>query len=262
MCSIQDITGGPSGPTGAEQGLAAQESDLSNTLNANYQQAFGDQMDSLKMLQSTISRIQSGTTGPGFSADELAARTGQIVNQSAANARNIEQVEANQSAGQIFGGASDSSGLARASAIRQQLTGEALSSAENQKAGALENLTAENYGVGRINADKTAAGLEALSGAYGRAASSSLSGRLQAGNEAFSEAEKIHAERDAASGGLGKLIGFGAGLAGKFITGGMAGGGGFGDFMKGGLGALTTGDSGSFLTNPAGYADSGTGQPG
>src|ERR1700719_1793883 len=251
MCNIQDITGGPSGPTGAEQGIAAQESDLSNTLNAHYETAFADQLDSLNMLKSTIGRIQSGQTGTGFSPEELAARTAQITANAGAQARNIEQVEANQGAGQVFAGSQDSSGLARSSAIRQQLTGEALSSAETSKANALENLTAANYNQGRINTDKTAAGLESLSGAYGGAASSSLSGRLQAGNAAFSEAEKLHAERDAASGGVGKLIGFGAGLAGKFITGGMAGGGGFGDFMKGGFGALTTGGRGSFLTHHA-----------
>ncbi len=249
MCKLQDITGGPSGPTSQEQALSQQESDLSNTLDAHYQEAFKDQLDSLNMLKSTISRIQSGQTGPGFSAEELAARTGQIVNQAGASARNVEQAEANQGAGQVFAGSQDTSGLARGSAIRQQLTGEALSAAENQKSAALENLTAANYGQGRINADKTAAGLESLSGAYGGAASSSLSGRLSAGNTAFNMAEKIHQEQDAASGGFGKLLGFGAGLAGKFLTGGMAGGGGIGDFLKGGLGSLA-GDSGMFLKDP------------
>ena len=249
MCSIQDITGGPSGPTSEEQGLAAQESDLSRSLDAHYQQAFADQGESLKMLQSTIGRIQSGQTGTGFSPEELAARTAQITANAGAQARNIEQVEANQGAGQVFAGSQDSSGLARSSAIRQQLTGEALSTAETQKSNALENLTAANYNQGRINTDKTAAGLEALSGAYGGRAGQSLGAELNANQSAFNMAEKIHQERDAASGGLGKLIGFGAGLAGKFITGGMAGGGGFGDFMKGGLGALG-GDSGMFLKDP------------
>jgi hypothetical protein len=236
MCSTQDITGGPTGPTSEEKGLSAQDSDLSGTLNAHYEKAFGDQMDSLNMLKSTISRIQSGTTGPGFSADELAARTGQIVNQAGANARNVQQLEANQGAGQTFGGSSDSSGLARSSAIRRQLTGEAASAGENQKAGALENLTAENYATGRMNADKTAAGLESLSGAYGGAANSSLSGRLTAGQNAFGEAEQLHQEKDAAGGGFGKMLAFGAGLAGDFLTGGLSAGAG--GFMKGGLGAL------------------------
>ena len=116
------------------------------------------------------------------------------------------------------------------------MTGEAASAGENQKAGALENLTAENYATGRMNADKTAAGLESLSGAYGGAANSSLNGRLTAGQDAFGEATQLHQEKDAASGGFGKMLAFGAGLAGDFLTGGLSAGAG--GFMKGGLKAL------------------------
>ena len=233
------------GASSEEQGLEAQGSALSRSLEANYKTSFADQMDALKQLQSQISRIQSGQTGPGFSADELAARTGQIVNQAGANARNVEQAEANQSAGQIFGGASDASGLARASAIRQQLTGEAESAAETQKAGALENLTAANYAQGRENAARTASGLEALSGQYGGAASRDLSGSLSARSSAFSEADKINQENSQASAMLGGLIKAGVGIGSSFLTGGLSNlgagesfGEGVGDFFKGGMEAL------------------------
>jgi hypothetical protein len=227
------------GASDEEKGLQAADSGLSRTLESHYEKAFGDQIDSLNMLKNTISRIQSGQTGPGFSADELAARTSEIVNQSGANARNVEQKLADESAGQIFGGSQDASGLARASAIRQQLSGQALSSAETAKSRALENLTAENYATGRMNADKTAAGLEALSGQYGGIVGTSLSGREAIGKQAFSEAHEINQENSQATAMLGGLLKAGVGLGGAFLTGGLSGGAGFGDFMKGGLGALT-----------------------
>src|SRR5258708_16182476 len=129
------------GASEEEKTIEHRDSGLSQSLESHYNTAFADQLDSLNMLKSTIQRISSGQQGPGFSADELAARQSQIVNQAGANARNVEQVLADRSAGQIFGGASDASGLARASAIRQQTTGEALSAAETQKSNALTNLT-------------------------------------------------------------------------------------------------------------------------
>lgn len=227
------------GASGEETGLEANESALSKSLQANYNTEFADQQEALGQLNSEIQQIRSGQTGPGFGADELAARTSQIENAAGAQARNVEQVEANQSAGQIFGGQQDASGLARASAIRQQLTGEALSASETQKSAALENLTSQNYAQGRANAAQTAGGLEALSGAYGGAASTALQGGLAAGKEAFGEESKITEQNQQASAMLGGLLKAGVGLGGTFLSGGLAGGAGIGDFMKGGLGALT-----------------------
>jgi len=233
------------GASGEEEGLQAADSGLSRSLESHYNTAFADQLDSLNMLKSTISRIQSGQQGPGFSADELAARTSQIVNQSGANARNVEQVLADRSAGQIFGGSQDASGLARASAIRQQTTGEALSAAETAKSNALTNLTAENYSVGRTNADRTAAGLEALSGQYGGIAGTSLSGREAIGKQAFGEAHEINQENSQASVMLGGLLKAGVGIGSSFLTGGLSNlgagesfGEGVGDFFKGGMDSL------------------------
>lgn len=249
MCKIQDITGGPSGPTSTEQSIAQQTSDLSRTLDANYQQNYAQQQSTLKNLQGEISRIQSGDTGPGFSAAENAARTGEIVNNADAGARNLAQAAQDSASGFSFNGTQGGSGLERASAVRQQLNEQALAMGETNKSKLLAENTAENYSQGRRNAAATASGLESLAGQYGATAASDMGGTLSAQKEAFGQAEKLHAEADAASGGFGKLIGFGAGLAGKFLTGGMAGGGGLGDFMKGGLGGLA-GDDGMFLKNP------------
>jgi hypothetical protein len=229
------------GADSEQKGLEAQASGLSRSLQANYGTEFADQQDALKMLNSTIQRISSGQTGPGFGADELAARTGQIVNQSGANARNVEQAEANQSAGQIFGGQQDSSGLARASAVRQQLTGEAESAAETQKSNALENLTAQNYQQGRVNAAQTAGGLEALAGQYGGAAGTALSGSLAANKEAATQENQIYQENNQASALVGGLLKAGVGIAGSAITGGISnlgdGGWDLGAFAKGAAGS-------------------------
>lgn len=233
------------GPSGEEQGLEAQGSALSKTLNADFTQRFAQQNDVLSQLQSEISQIRSGRTGPGFGADELAARTSQIVNQAGANARNVEQAEANQSAGQIFDGRGDASGLARASAIRQQLTGEAESASETQKSNALENLTAANYATGRENAVKTAAGLEALSGQLTPSTYSAQTGQMI--GQTFGQADKINQEQIARSQAIAGLIEKGVMGAATFGMGGMTGlvgtggesfGGKVGDFFKGGMDAL------------------------
>jgi hypothetical protein len=237
------------GPSDEEQGLEAQGSALSKTLTADFTQRFNQQTDVLSQLQSEISKIQSGQTGPGFSAAELNARTSQIVNQAGANARNVEQAEANQGAGQVFAGASDSSGLARASAIRQQLTGEATSAAENQKSAALENLTASNYEQGRINADKTAGGLATLSGQLNPTTYSQQAGQMI--GQTFSQADKINQEQIARSQAIAGLVEKGVMGAATFGMGGIANlgagesfGEGVGDFFKGGMDALGEGAQG------------------
>lgn len=241
------------GATGEERGLEAQTSSLSKSLESSYKQAFADQGNALTQLQSEISQIRSGQTGPGFGAAELAARTGQIVSQAGANARNVEQAEANLSAGQIFGGQQDTSGLARASAIRQQLTGEAQSAAETQKANALENLTAQNYAQGRVNAIQTAGGLEALSGAYGGRSGQSLSGSLSAESTAFSQENEIRKQEAARSQaimgtiekGLTTAATFGAGGMGNLDTQGTSSfGEQIGNFFSGGMDALSGGSGG------------------
>lgn len=223
------------GPTDEEKGLQASSDSFAKTLQGAYGTLFSQQQDTLKNLNSRLNQIGSGTTGPGFGAEELAARTSQIVNESGANARNVEQAEANQSAGQIFGGEQDSSGLARASAIRTQLTGEAESRAENAKSAALNNLTAENYATGRNNAITMAGGLETLAGIenptpYAGAA-------INENQASFGQAKDIQqqqAQEDAAiAGGITSA----AMDAATFGAGALAGNQGFD--LQGGLAALS-----------------------
>jgi len=228
------------GPSGEEQGLEASSSSFSRTLQGAYQTLFGQQQGTLAQLNSRLNQIASGTTGPGFGADELNAKTSQIVNQAAANARNVEQAESNLSAGQVFAGQSDTSGLARASAIRQQLTGEAESAAETQKANALENLTATNYAQGRENAIRTVGGLQTLAGL--ESPTPYASEAVNENQAAFGQANKINQENNQKwsdiAGGITGLVKTGL----SFASGGLANmgeGSGIGDFFSGGLQALS-----------------------
>jgi hypothetical protein len=207
MCNPLSALGVPSGPSGSEQSLAAQESSLSRDLLANYKEEYGAQQQTLGQLTSEINQIRSGTTGPGFGAEENAAYTSQIVNNAAAAERNAQQATQNRAAGvgggSILGGGGASS-LARASGINKQISGEIASAGENAKSTALNQLTAQNYAQGRANAEQTVSGLSRLAGfqdplAYAREASST-------GESAFGNAGQIRKEQDAHDAGIGSLI--------------------------------------------------------
>lgn len=223
------------GASSAEQGNAAAETSLAKSLQADFGTRFGEQSKTMQDLTSVISQIQSGNTGPGFGATEEAARTSNIINQGAAEARNVQQAVADKGAGQAFG--SNSSG--QASAIRQQLNQKAASAASADTSNALIKNTAENYQQGRINAAQTAGGLESLAGIENPDQLASMASGANEG--AFKMNNEINKENT--SGGLfGSLLTAGVGLAGKFISGGMSGLGpggegntNVGDFFKGGI---------------------------
>lgn len=209
---ICDLFGGPSK---TEESLSSQETNLSGSLNAAYQTAYGQQQNTLQSLQSEVSQIQSGNTGPGFGAAELAAKTGQIVNGAAAGARNAQQAAQNQGAGQTFG--NDSSGLQ--SGIRKQINGEIASGAETNENNALTNLTTQNYNQGRANAQATASGLSTLAGienplGYAGAASG-------ANNQAFGQANTINQQEIARSQAIASFAGDAIGTVAGGVLGGI-----------------------------------------
>lgn len=233
------------GPSSEEERLQAESSSLSRSLAANYQKEFSQQQDALARLNVQIGKISNGDTGLGFSAQEDSARRGQIESNAGAEARNITQAVQDQGAGQVFNGQTDSSGLGRASAVRQQLNEEATAHAETQKSNALYNEVAANYDQGRRNASATAAGLDSLAGRYnpGQYASESLS----ANQASFGQADKINQEKIAKSQAIAGLIQKGVMTAATFGMGaatGLEGTGGegffgkIGDAFKGGMDAL------------------------
>src|SRR5579863_4066900 len=93
------------GPSEQEKSLEASTAGLDATLQANYGTLFGEQQDTMMQINSELQQIRSGQTGPGFGAAELAAKTSQIQDTTAAGVRNAQQVAENQGAGQVFGGA-------------------------------------------------------------------------------------------------------------------------------------------------------------
>lgn len=204
------------GASSDESSSQAMESGLAKSLQANYKQMFGEQQGTIEKLNSVINRIESGQTGPGFSAAEENARESQIIANAGAAERNAQQAAQNRAAGGTFAGA-DSSGLAHASGIRSQVNAEIAAAGENQKSTALNENTAENYRQGRLNAAQTEGGLATLAGI--QSPLGYASGASGANQSAFQMAEKINEENS--SGGLfGSLLSAGVGLAGKLIPGG------------------------------------------
>lgn len=206
------------GPSNEEKSLEAANAGLAGSLTANYQTLFGEQQGTMQQLSSEINQIRSGTTGPGFGAAELAARTSQIQNNAAATARNAQQVTENASAGQVFGGASDSNGLNKA--IREQVTGQIATGAQINEGNELNNLTAANYAQGRANAQATESGLATLAGFQNPVPYAQGAGTV--GANAFNEAHTINQEEIERSQAIAGLIGKGIGMVTGGLTGGLA----------------------------------------
>lgn len=245
MCDLNTLMGGPSGPTDAEKTAQQTSSSMAKTLSSNYNTSFAGQTQALQGLNRQVMKFQTGATGRGFDPTEAAAKRAEIVNNVAAGERNAQQAVQNQGAGQSFEGHNDESGLARDAAIRQEVGGDIAASGENAKSAALSQETAADFQQGRANTKETMTGYDALAGQYGSAAHSAMVGSQEANDSAFKQATQIHQEKDAASGGLGKLIKMGVGMAGDFFTGGMAGLAGSaagasqpGAFLSGGFGKM------------------------
>jgi len=230
------------GPSGEEEGLQANSADFARTLDANYSESFANQQDVLQHLQAKINQISSGQTGPGFSGEENAALISGIQNQGAAQERNVTQAVMDRSAGQVFDGMTDSSGLARASAINKQIQERASSAAATNTANALNAETAANFGQGRANAVTAASGLTALAGQYGGAADASMSGAINENAQSFGQANKINQEKNAMAADIMGAVTGAAKTGLSFASGGLSnlGDGGWdaGAFFQGGMDAL------------------------
>lgn len=203
------------GPSGAEEGAQGQIADFSKTLDANYQTIFGEQQATVGRLQSVLSQIQSGETGPGFGGAENAALISQIQNQGAAAARDTAQAVIDRSAGRVFNGQTDTSGLARTSAINKQIQEEAASKAATATAGALSAETAANYAQGRKNAETTASGLSTLAGIENPNAAASST--IEANKVSFDQAAKIQQQKQQATQMVGGIAEAGLGILGGGI---------------------------------------------
>ena len=232
------------GPTSGEENAQAQESQLSKSLMANYQQQYGQQQQVLSQLQSQIGRIQSGNTGPGYGGAENAALISGIQNQGAAATRNATQAALNRMSGQQFGGATDTSGLARTSAIRGQIAGQIGAVGATNTANALNQEQAANYAQGRTNAIQTASALQTMQGDFNPTAYAS--GASSTEQASFGQAHEINVEEQQKAQAIAKFIQQGvmtAATAGMGGIGALGAGESFGegasDFMGGAMNALS-----------------------
>lgn len=215
------------GPSGSEEGLQGQSADFAKTLDANYATLFGEQQATVGRLQSVLGQIQSGETGPGFGGGENAALISQIQNQGAAAARNTTQAVQDRTSGQVFNGQTDSSGLARTSAINKQIQEQAGSAAATNTANALSAETAANFGQGRRNAETAASGLSTLAGIQSPNASAEAG--ISSNKNSFDQASKIQQQQSQMMSMVGGLVqsGLGAlsgGLGNLDMTGNSTGG--------------------------------------
>ena len=237
------------GSSGEEKSLEGSSSAFAKTLQGVFGTALESQKGVLSKLAGVINRISTGMTGPGYGAQEQADRVNQIKTTTAAAERNTQQALQDRSAGQVFGGQSDSSGLGRTSAINKQVAGQVTSNLENKESDLLNQEMIQNYEQGRANAVTTASGLNTLAGDYGAEAGMSETEAINENQIAFQQANKINQENNQWQ---SDLAGLATGLVktgASVATGGLSGG------WKGALTALGGGGTPSFR-------DSGTGQPG
>jgi hypothetical protein len=205
MCSITDLFGGPSKQ---EEGLANSAQSFSNVLSANYGTAFGEQQSTLNNLNQEIQKIETGQTGQGFSAPELAAKNTAAINSAGAASRNAQQAIGNFSAGQGGGG---SSGIM--SGVQEQLRAGAASSAENELSAAQNSIVQQDYQQGRVNAQQTVGGLESLASEYGGAAGGAESGAISENENAFKDQSQIQQQKSQMMSEIGGLVKSGVGIA-------------------------------------------------
>jgi len=209
------------GSSGDEKSLESSSSTFSKTLQSVFSDALASQKGILSKLGGVINRISSGQTGPGYGAQEQQDRVNQIKTTAAAAERNAQQAIQDRSAGQVFGGQSDSSGLGRTSAINKQVAGQIATNVENKEADLLNQEMIQNYEQGRNNAITTASGLNTLAGQYGSEAGMGESGAINENQIAFGQANKINQENNQWQ---SDLAGLGTGLvksAAGFATGGF-----------------------------------------
>lgn len=191
------------GPSGAQKGLANEQSAFFSELQASYAQNFGEQQGILSSLTKALSPIlEAGPNQEGFSASEKAALNSQAINANATQARNAEVVAGSNAGGNT---GVTTGGQKQLEAAIASKAGESLSSEENKI-----NLTSAELGRQNFfNAESGLAGVAGLENPIGYAGSANA-----AGGQAFNEATKIQEMRNQEEADIGGAV---TGLAGGFL---------------------------------------------
>jgi hypothetical protein len=201
------------GPTTAETGLQSQSQSMANTLQSSYSTLFGQQQGTLANLNSSVAKIATGQTGPGFGAQEENANVAGIQNNAEAAAKNADQATQDYLSGQGSGG-----GNGIRSGVAGELKQQASTGAANEESTALNENTRANYQQGRINDQASIAGYANLAGE--ESPNAAAQGEISSNQNSFGQADVIQQQKNA----LGKDIAGGiTSLAGAALTGGMSG---------------------------------------
>jgi len=215
------------GPSGAEKQIGGSEQKLSQIMQSNYIQNFGQQQAVLQSLNNTFTPIvEAGIGQQGFGPQELAALNTQATEGVAANYQKAQQALNTSLA--TRGGGNEILPTGASAALKETLASQA---AQAQSAANL-GITRENYAQGRQNWREATAGLETLGQQYNPVATGGLA--TGANQAAFGEASQIQQQQNQLgadiAGGITSL-----GMGALTFGAGAAGGGGF----AGGLKALT-----------------------
>lgn len=231
------------GPSKQEEANADQTQGFANTLQDYTSTEFKGQQDAINTLKTLNQRIATGDTGYGFSPQLNADLVGQIVSRGAAQAANVTQAAQDAGAGQVFGGATDASGLARTRGTARQLREQAQSAAATSTSNQLAAEDIANINAGRENVLNAANQQQNIVRAYNPTAYAQLAGGEMA--QAGSDYTHIQQEKVQKAQAIGKLVMSAITTAATAGIGGIAGmgdmGGGFSGFAKAGLNALSGG---------------------
>jgi hypothetical protein len=213
------------GPSGAEKGLGAQESSLSNILAQDFGTRFAGQTETLNSLNNTLTGLESGHLLPGYSAETKAALNTEAIDTTGANYGNA----ARAINGQLAGRGGDS-GLE--SGVDQQIKAGIASNAAGQLSKEQLGISLADQNQAVTNTNTFLGGMNALAGqenplGYGSEATN-------ANKTAFSEANQINQENNQAQ---ADIIGGVTALAGAAATPFTRGGTSFMSGMGGGGGA-------------------------
>jgi len=191
---------------------------------------FGDASGIFNDLKSSLGAIVKG--GPdqqGWGAAETNAVNTQIMEQAAANARNVKAAAGNAAAAIGGGNVPTVSGLETAVDTAANL------GVEQQKAQQLSQATVQNYETGRQNYFEAVKGEAALPNVFNTPNQAN-----QVADTAYQNAEKSQQSVDSANNWWQPLVMAGIGAGASFLTGGFSSKASGGNFLKGATGSLNT----------------------
>ena len=227
------------GPSSAMTNLNNRIQAFSQQVSSEATQVFGTASTIVNNLLTSFQKVVAG--GPsqqGMSAAEYNARQSQIIEQSAASARNAKAAVGNAVSAIGGGNVVSPSGLETAVNL------ETANASEAAKSTSLQKLTAQDYEIGRQNYEFAAQGEMKLPSLY-----DSASGFNTEAGAALTQAQKSQAQMDAANNWWQPVVMKGIGMGASFLTGGLSNlgagesaGEGVGDFLKGGLANVTGGN--------------------